>query len=250
MTDNNRPENEDWTWERPEGGEPVYGDPDPPGYEDAGAWAERPGHDVPPASPPEGPRGEGFSQDEPPGPPAEQPEEWRGEPPSYYTPDDPPGYEAGYPPESGWGPPPGPPPQPGWEPGPQPYGNGPAGAQGHDPGAYGDPAAPAQWQAPPPTPPRKGLMTGSMVVAALSFVFLCCCWPISLFGGAATTVMGYLHREEMRRAELPTSGGNVMIGIGVLLVVLSILMFVANLVIYLIDPTLSERMLQDLLGGS
>src|SRR5690606_14728871 len=167
-------ESEPWSWQRPNDGSPVYGDPsssaeppppptsEPAGYEpppfpgsQPGIGPAQPGHHHPAQGAQSGPWD--YQQ---------QQQGWQEAPPQQWS-----AQGSGAPPPAGYG---------------APYG-----------GNY----------PPPPAPPTSSVNRGmfSLFLGLISTIFFCC-WPLAIIGGIAGAVLGWVGMKEaksMDRMDVP-----------------------------------------------
>jgi hypothetical protein len=214
---------ESWTWQRPDDGSPVYGDPSA-------------GGELPPPQPPSEP-----AAYEPPPLPSQPPGIGPAQPghhrPAQGAPSGPWDYQQ----QQGW-----------QEAPPQQW------AASQDPGAPPPPAGVPQGYGlpygagyPPPQPPRppggmnKGLFSLFTGIISL-FLGICCCPPIGIIGGIVGAVLGWSGMKDDKA--IGQSGATAALGfwLSIAAIVLSLVNLILSIIIQIYYPDMVTDMLRDL----
>jgi len=223
-SDSDRPreessDGEQWTWQRPEDGSPVYGDgsPDPQS----------------PPPPREGDQPWDPSQQGP--PPDAGYEQPAGQPPTYEAPSYQPPPEGGYPPQQ-W---------PGTESAQGHYGGQPPQGPPHAYGGY-DP----NYQSPvkPPSGMNKGML--SLFTGIFSLILaICCCLPLvflGFIGGIVGAVVGWSAMREARLSNRVDTPAALGFWLSIAAIILALINIILSIYIQIMHPELLTDALRDL----
>jgi len=87
------------------------------------------------------------------------------------------------------------------------------------------------------------------VILAITIPLACCCWPLSMMGAVAASIIAHPARRAARERGESSMAADLVFWLGIVMAVIFLFMGIANFIYILMNPDAVEKMFGDLFGG-